>query len=1395
MHSPRFNKPSQAKPSQARYKTTLKLSALSVMVAALSGCGEDAKDCGGFWDNTFGRDACAVKQPTNKIPQASFTVTLNKLNVLVDATASKDEDGSIIEYQWYVDSVAQTLSKTPPKHTMTLTEGSHHLRLVVKDNLGASQEVSQSVTVTSNGETQAVVKFKDNVFALSASDEAAVLSTQILPNAPKNSETDVYVNFTNPSVDVTERKVGDVYLIGRSEKFPLGLMAEITEAPITQDNITTFGLKYVQLPKIFDTLNASFPQSDVPSKDVAFYSVAGLQTPAAITKSAKSLLLPLPEHATFEASQCLGASVKLCVKVEQEGSNANSITAQIKGEYKPDEASGDKLEIGSMFKRKLTWLDSKAGNIGLNDTNLEADFGFKYKVEESLGVDVEAKTTTQVGGGTKKLLFNAYPLQRLFYGDDALRHMQSAGEYKLYKGGKEVVIKGVELDKDKLLLGAFVIDKRTVAGGAGGIAGFLKSGIRRGSDLHKTHVDFSVYLLMFMKLDGTITGEYHYEYSFPDETVDMGFKDSKPYYTVTDKGEPSSKHTIKADARATAGAGLDLGIMVGNIVPAQATAEGALTAAIGGVATWENNAVQGCLNHAGLYVGGRVFAETALSIEIKDAKEKGWLSFLPDYSQELKLKFPLINDVKDWQRSVPLAEFSKSGSFFCQNGNVTIQTLQEPSELSQNQWKIRADASGSNTTTIKSMEWDFGDGTVEKINENFTEHLVKEHTYTKPAAYRGLLSLPLGYIGHKYLTTLKIVYEDDSFSDGEYTKTIRESFETRCSVNYSIVAEQCVPTPKLVVEPQQLSIGQKISVLISDVFAKAKNIVWSLIDSFGKVLLEVKLGLGLPFELEMKTEGEHKIKAEYLDEGGEILGSSQASFKVWPRRIEDFKDESLDAIFEVQKIGLDTSDGTLRLPLNVGEVDSTFPYIWIANSGAGTISKLATRDHYRKNPQTGEQELVKTGQELGRYRTGPSNGNPSRTTVDQEGNVWVGNRDNNTITKVGLFEFGNCVDRNGNGKIDTSTGKDDVKDWSGYFGDGQGFANAQDECILQHVALSANGVSTPSDIRMIAIDKDNNVFAGGHYQSSIFKVNGRTGEIINAVNTNGSFYGGLIDKNGNLWAASRYYHSGRIIKVSNDLSTFELIDAGVVVYGIALDKFGKIWTTEVSSRFSAFDSANPVGTVKVFNQTGHYSAQGVAVDDNGDVFIAGSSRALVGHYKQTFVNGQFDGVEFVANYPVASSPTGVAVDGKGKVWSSNYEASSVSQITLAADPANAVINTFDVGYHPYNYSDMTGRTVRNLTNRQGTWEAIFDGATPDFEWKKLVWSLKKQLPEGTTVTAYAKAANSKVELSKDYNPVESNQTMKDKKGELIKGRFIKVKFSLTSANQESTPEITGIDLQ
>jgi streptogramin lyase len=259
------------------------------------------------------------------------------------------------------------------------------------------------------------------------------------------------------------------------------------------------------------------------------------------------------------------------------------------------------------------------------------------------------------------------------------------------------------------------------------------------------------------------------------------------------------------------------------------------------------------------------------------------------------------------------------------------------------------------------------------------------------------------------------------------------------------------------------------------------------------------------------------------------------------------------------------------------------------------------------------------------------------------------------------------------------------------------------------------------------------------------------------------------------------------------MSSTELIAIGHGGYGIAIDKYGKIWTTEYGSRFSAFDPADPVGTLQVFTQeSGKCCAQGVATDDNGDVFIAGSlSSNHVGHYRQTFdANQKFTGVTFVANYTVGQAPTGVAVDSRGAVWSTNYNDNSVSRIQLAAAPAAAVIDTFPVGLTPYNYSDMTGRVVRTITNRQGTWEAIIDGGSAGFKWSRILWKLKQAAPEGTSVEFAVKTADQAVGLGAvEYKPVENNSAL----AEMV-GRFLKLRVRLTSDSLDATPEVTEISL-
>ncbi|KIM03288.1 MAG: hypothetical protein KN64_12705 [Sulfurovum sp. AS07-7] len=505
-----------------------------------------------------------------------------------------------------------------------------------------------------------------------------------------------------------------------------------------------------------------------------------------------------------------------------------------------------------------------------------------------------------------------------------------------------------------------------------------------------------------------------------------------------------------------------------------------------------------------------------------------------------------------------------------------------------------------------------------------------------------------------------------------------------------------------------------------------------------------------------RIDGNNSIR---IDRNDSIRIDRNDSFGVINLKEGAFSDPKIEIEYDVKKVGVDTSKGTLRLALvGNGDADTTFPFIWIANSGEGTISKLDT----------------KTGKELGRYKTGAGNYNPSRTTVDKEGNVWVGNRNNNTITKIGLLEWGQCIDKNKNGVIDTSHGSTDVKNWE------------EDECLLIHKALTYNGVDTPRDIRLVSIDKDNNVFVGGYYTRSLFKVNGATGDIIGAVNTLQGHYGGVVDKDGNLWSMSS--GSGKVQKISNDMSTKELISLGHDGYGIAIDKYGKVWTTEYGSRFSTFDPANPTSTLKVFTQTNSSGAQGIACDANGDVFIAGSlSQSLVGHYKQRFsADGSFEGVDFVKNYTVERGPTGVAVDSRGKVWSSNYYASSVSKI----DPSTGEVINFPVGTTPYNYSDMTGNVIRNITTKQGTWEAVFDGKKLDLPWNQVVWKLKQALPAGTTVKFFVKVSNS----NNNWGALPYVEVANNVKLSNISGQYIKLKVELTSKNLIDTPEVIEISL-
>jgi hypothetical protein len=95
--------------------------------------------------------------------------------------------------------------------------------------------------------------------------------------------------------------------------------------------------------------------------------------------------------------------------------------------------------------------------------------------------------------------------------------------------------------------------------------------------------------------------------------------------------------------------------------------------------------------------------------------------------------------------------------------------------------------------------------------------------------------------------------------------------------------------------------------------------------------------------------------AEKHPGGSAVIITDPPAIALFGAENHAFNNADVELEYNVLKIGLDTSGGTLRLPVSGVVVGDTFPYIWIANSGEGTISKLD----------------VRTGQELGRYRTAP----------------------------------------------------------------------------------------------------------------------------------------------------------------------------------------------------------------------------------------------------------------------------------------------------------------------------------------------------------------------------------------------------------------------------------------
>ena len=428
--------------------------------------------------------------------------------------------------------------------------------------------------------------------------------------------------------------------------------------------------------------------------------------------------------------------------------------------------------------------------------------------------------------------------------------------------------------------------------------------------------------------------------------------------------------------------------------------------------------------------------------------------------------------------------------------------------------------------------------------------------------------------------------------------------------------------------------------------------------------------------------------------------------------------------------------------LQLSPLASTLPYLWVPNL-EGTVSRVD----------------IRTGRELGRYRVVPARlaegGSPSRTTVDLQGNCWVGTRQAGTVVKIGLPEAGGCPDRNSDGIITTSRDRDGDGDITG----DELLPWGGDECVLHEVVLipGKEGTYVPGTYsggydtnywgtspRGLAVDRQNNFWAGTWNSHRYYYIDGVTGTILKEVDVSAVplpeggtvshwAYGAVIDRDGILWSSSLSTHILRLDP--SDLNNVELTaipipeDYAESVYGIALDYAGHLFVTGHLSNTLVRVSLSTRSVEWKRTLQGMDDARGVACTPDNHVWVASSNNGKVIEYDN---EGNYLGEVSGFNFPV-----GVAVDGVGKLWVPDRLMEPIHRVdpaTMKKDLSRRLIGS--VGH--YSYSDMTGIIARSITTKTGTWTVIDDSGAPGTPWETVSWH--GETPPGTSVTVRVRSS-------------------------------------------------------
>lgn len=474
-----------------------------------------------------------------------------------------------------------------------------------------------------------------------------------------------------------------------------------------------------------------------------------------------------------------------------------------------------------------------------------------------------------------------------------------------------------------------------------------------------------------------------------------------------------------------------------------------------------------------------------------------------------------------------------------------------------------------------------------------------------------------------------------------------------------------------------------------------------------------------------------------------------------------------DADFaEGEMVGVETDTDKLAL---ASDWDA-LPYLWVPNSATGTISKID----------------VDLGEELGRYRTGPTaEGIPGVAAVDLEGSCWVGNLNAGTVVKIGLLENGGCVDRDGDGEIETSTDRNNDGDITG----SELLAWGDDECVLIEAVLveGLEGTYVPgeehddyeaNDLQAAAVDADGNIWVGVYQSNLLYHLDGSTGVVLDTIDlADDATYptAVVVDEDGTVWVTS---WPDRWVMAYDPVSTeTTLINLNHGSRGIAIDRSDGLYVTGDEHRlFSKIDTSTQE---VLWSHTAGWLATGVATTESGQTWIAASGDGTVSRYNAA--GG------LTRTLVVPGGPTGLAVDQAGKIWVAGVLTDTIYRIDpiLVQSDLQKVI----AGSASHNATgDLTGIVARNLTSRFGTWTVVFDSQVAGTPWGNITWDA--HTPSGTQVRVRARSSEDQEDWSA-WEPAASGVDL----GSTPPGRYIEIQAALHKATGDDLPNLRELSVE